>query len=54
MIVAGPPGCGKTACIRSLVAAHRGMGHNIIYDSMYLGISESEELFGHKKKSGFV
>ena len=47
MIVAGPPGCGKSECIKTFAIAERERGKTINVQSVFTKSGESNELLGH-------
>ncbi|CAH1797693.1 unnamed protein product [Owenia fusiformis] len=47
IIVCGPPGCGKTDCIKTFALAERERGKIINIQSVFTKAVESEDLLGH-------
>ena len=47
MIVAGPPGCGKSECIKTFAIAERERGKTINVQSVFTKSGESCELLGY-------
>ena len=43
----GPPGCGKSECIKTFAVAERERGKMINVQSVFTKAVESEELLGH-------
>lgn len=46
MIVTGPPGCGKSECIKTLMMAERETGKMVTAHRIFLQAVESVELLG--------
>ena len=47
IIVAGPPGCGKSECIKSFAISERERGKAISVQTVFTKAVESEELLGY-------
>ena len=47
MIIAGPAGCGKSECIKTLVGAQREMGNIVTAQRIFTQAVESQELLGY-------